>query len=96
MSVQRILSLLRPVSRLQNWVCCTRLIVVMDHSLGPSEGFINPLIYKFGQEQYSGTFSGAPALYFISNGSNGAFSANNGYSLAVGWGSINAYNFVQA
>ncbi len=72
------------------------VIAVMDHSLGPSEGFINPLIYKFGQEQYSGTFSGAPALYFISNGSNGAFSAHNGYSLAVGWGSINAYNFVQA
>ena len=72
------------------------VIAVMDHSLGTPEGFINPLIYKFGQEQYSGTFSGAPALYFVSNGSNGAFSAENGYSLAVGWGSINAYNFVNA
>jgi len=72
------------------------VIAVMDHSLGTPEGFINPLIYKFGQEQYSGTFSGSPALYFVSNGSNGAFSAENGYSLAVGWGSINAYNFVNA
>ncbi len=72
------------------------IVAVMDHSLGTPEGFMNPLVYKFGQEQVSGTFSGAPALYFISNGSNAVFSANNGYSLAVGWGSINAYNFVQA
>ena len=72
------------------------LIAVMDHSLGTPEGFIDPLIYKFGQEQYSGTFGRPAALYFVSNGSNGAFSAENGYSLAVGWGSINAFNFVNA
>ncbi len=72
------------------------VVAVMDHSLGSPEGFLNPLIYKFGQEQYSGTFARPAALYFVSNGSNGAFSAENGYSLAVGWGSINAYNFVNA
>jgi len=72
------------------------LVAVMDHSLGSPEGFLNPLIYKFGQEQYSGTFGRPAALYFVSNGSNGAFNAENGYSLAVGWGSINAYDFVNA
>lgn len=71
-------------------------IAVMDHSLGSNEGFMNPLIYNYGQSEYSGTMSRAPPIYNVANGSNGAFSAQDGYSLAVGWGTINAYNFVQA
>ncbi len=70
------------------------LVATMDHYLGNTEGFMNPLVYRLGQAEYNGSYSNAPPFYFISNGSNGDFSANNGYSLAVGWGSINAYNFV--
>ncbi|MGC8514606.1 MAG: S53 family peptidase [Thermoplasmata archaeon] len=71
-------------------------IATIDHSLRSPEGFINPLLYKFGQEQVYGTLSGKPVFYFISNGSNTDFKANNGYSLAVGWGSINSYNLINA
>lgn len=72
------------------------LIATMDHSLTSNEGFMNSLVYRLGQVEVSQSYSIAPPFYFIYNGSNGAFSAQNGYSLAVGWGSINAYNFVAA
>ncbi|MCL4314138.1 MAG: protease pro-enzyme activation domain-containing protein [Candidatus Thermoplasmatota archaeon] len=72
------------------------IVAVMDYYLGQKEGFMNPLIYRLAQAEYNGSYANAKPFYFISNGSNGAFSANNGYSLAVGWGSINAYNFVLA
>ncbi|MHB8548343.1 MAG: protease pro-enzyme activation domain-containing protein [Thermoplasmataceae archaeon] len=70
------------------------VIADMNLYLGSNEGFINPELYRLAQAEVNGTLSNAP-MYFISNGSNGAYSANNGYSLAVGWGSFNAYNFVQ-
>ena len=71
-------------------------IATIDHSLHSSEGFINPILYKFGQEQVSGPLRGKPVFYFINNGSNADFKAMDGYSLAVGWGSINSYNFINA
>ena len=71
-------------------------IATIDHSLHSSEGFINSLLYKFGQEQVSGSLRGKPVFYFINNGSNADFKAMDGYSLAVGWGSINSYNFINA
>ncbi len=70
------------------------VVADMSLELGSNEGFLNPELYRLAQAEVNGTLSNNP-LYFISNGSNGAFSAANGYSLAVGWGSINAYNFVQ-
>lgn len=71
-------------------------IATIDHSLHSPEGFINPLLYKFGQEQVSGSLHVKPVFYFINNGSNADFKANDGYSLAVGWGSINSYNLINA
>ena len=71
-------------------------IATIDHSLHNREGFINPILYKFGQEQVSGSLHGKPVFYFINNGSNADFKANDGYSLAVGWGSINSYNLINA
>ncbi len=70
------------------------VVADMVHYLGSNEGFMNPLIYKLAQAEYNGSYASQKPFYFISNGSNGDFSANNGYSLAVGWGSINAYSFV--
>ncbi len=67
-------------------------IAALDNSLGSNEGFMNPLIYRMGQAQLNGSYPGTPPFYIISNGSNGKFSATSGYSLAVGWGSLNAYN----
>ncbi len=71
-------------------------IAVMDHYKGSNYGFIDPLVYQLGQAEVNGSYASAKPFYFVSNGSNGMFSAQNGYSLAVGWGSINAYNFVLA
>ncbi len=70
------------------------LFATMDYSVGHKLGFANPLIYKLAQAEYNGSYSTSKPFYFVSNGSNALFSANNGYSLAVGWGSINANNFV--
>jgi subtilase family serine protease len=72
------------------------VVATMDYYMGKNLGFMDPLVYQLGQAEVNGTYKNAPPFYFVSNGSNGAFSARNGYSLAVGWGSINAYNFVQA
>lgn len=69
-------------------------IATMDHSLGPPEGFMNPLIYRMAQNEFNGLYSGSRPFYFITNGHNARYAATSGYSLAVGWGSINAYNFV--
>ncbi len=69
-------------------------IAAMDHSLGPPEGFMNPALYRLAQAEYNGTLQTHKPMYFITNGSNGMFPATSGYSLAVGWGTINAYNFV--
>ncbi|MHB8361933.1 MAG: S53 family peptidase, partial [Thermoplasmataceae archaeon] len=70
------------------------LFATMDYAVGHKLGFANPLIYKLAQAEYNGSYSASKPFYFVSNGSNALFSANNGYSLAVGWGSINANNFV--
>jgi len=72
------------------------MIATIDNYMGSEEGFINPLIYKLGQAQVNGSYTSAPPFYFIYNGSNGEFSSANGYNLVVGWGTINAYNFVNA
>ncbi len=70
------------------------LFATMDYAVGHKLGFANPLIYQLAQAEYNGSYSSSRPFYFVSNGSNALFSANNGYSLAVGWGSINANNFV--
>ena len=70
------------------------LFASLDYYVGHKVGFIDPFLYQLGQAQYNGTLS-APAFYFVSNGSNGEFSAAKGYDLVDGWGSINAYNFAQ-
>lgn len=72
------------------------MIATIDNYMGSEEGFINPLIYKLGQAQVNGSYRSAPPFYFIYNGSNGEFSSANGYNLVEGWGTINAYNFVNA
>lgn len=69
------------------------IIADINNFLGVREGFMNPLVYIMGQLQYEGAFAGVEPFYFITNGSNAIFSAQNGYSLVTGWGSINAYNF---
>ena len=71
------------------------LFATMDYYVGHKMGFIDPLIYQLAQAQYNGSLSSSPAFYFVSNGSNGDFSATGGYSLAIGWGSVEAYNFAQ-
>ncbi len=72
------------------------VVAVMDSYMGSNLGFMDPLVYKLGQAEVNGQYAGAPPFYFVANGSNGMFSGANGYSLAVGWGSINAYYFVEA
>ncbi len=72
------------------------VVATIDNYMGSNEGFMNPLVYKLGQAQANGSYASAPPFYFIYNGSNGAFTSADGYSLVVGWGSINAYNFVLA
>ena len=70
------------------------VFATMDYAVGHKLGFANPLIYQLAQAEYNGSYSSSKPFYFVSNGSNALFSGNNGYSLAVGWGSINANNFV--
>jgi len=70
------------------------LFATMDYAVGHKLGFANPLIYQLAQAEYNGSYSSSRPFYFVSNGSNALFSGHNGYSLAVGWGSINANNFV--
>ena len=70
------------------------LFATMDYAVGHKLGFANPLIYQLAQAEHNGSYSSSRPFYFVSNGSNALFSGNNGYSLAVGWGSINANNFV--
>ncbi|AKA47836.1 hypothetical protein IX51_00650 [uncultured archaeon] len=72
------------------------LIATMDHYTGSMEGFMNPLIYSLGQDQFQGLYNGPPPFYWIYNGSNGEFSSARGYNLVDGWGSINAYNLILA
>jgi hypothetical protein len=71
------------------------LIATVDNSLGSPEGFVNSILYNLGESQYQGSLLKPTPFYFIYNGSNALYPALHGYSLAVGWGSINAYNFVQ-
>ena len=58
-------------------------------------GFLNPSIYLLAQSFLStGSSSGRPqAFYNVVSGHNAVYSAQKGYSLVTGWGSINAYNF---
>ena len=71
------------------------LIASIVHYEGSGEGFMDPIIYKLGQEEYKDQFRDFPPFYSVYNGSNALFPAEHGYSLSVGWGSINAYNFAR-
>ena len=71
------------------------LIATVDNSIGTPEGVLNKILYNFCENQYQGKFSKTNPFYFVYNGSNALYPALHGYSLAVGWGSINAYNFAQ-
>lgn len=70
------------------------VVAAMDLYAGQKEGFMNPLVYRLGQAELNGSFPNSGPFFFITNGSNSLFPAYKGYSLSVGWGSINAYNFV--
>lgn len=72
------------------------VVTVMDYYMGSNEGFFAPTIYTLGQNQYNGQYSSAQPFYDVTSGANGAYSALAGYDLPTGWGSINAYNFIQA
>ena len=58
-------------------------------------GFLNPSIYLLAQSLlFTNTSSSRPqAFYNVVTGHNAVYSAQKGYSLVTGWGSINAYNF---
>ena len=72
------------------------VIADMDHYLGAKEGFIDPLIYQLGQAQIDGLYSSIQPFNDVNDYSyNVLWFAVPGYDLATGWGSINAYNFVQ-
>ena len=70
------------------------VVASMNNYIGEPEGFFSPTIYQLGQEQYAGGFSLRPPFFDIITGANGHFPAQQGYDLATGWGSINAYNFI--
>lgn len=72
------------------------VIANMDHYLGSSEGYFEGLIYQLGQSQIDGLYSTIQPFYDVGYGSfNYLWLSYPGYDLATGWGSINAYNFVQ-
>lgn len=71
------------------------LIASIDHFERSNEGFMDPIIYKLGQEEYNDQLQDFAPFYFVYNGSNAVFPAEHGYSLSVGWGSINAMNFAE-
>ena len=71
------------------------VIADMDQYLGSLEGYFEGLIYQLGQAQFDGYFSTSQPFNDVSNGYNWIYFADAGYDLATGWGSINAYNFVQ-
>ncbi len=54
-------------------------------------GFVNPILYPFGLGPNYSTY-----FHDITSGSNGAFSAENGYDLVTGWGSPNGNAFLSA
>lgn len=70
-------------------------VAVMDNYMSSLEGFFAPTIYQFGQNQYDNKYPVNKPFNDVISGSNGAYNALTGYDLATGWGSINAYNFVE-
>lgn len=88
------------------------IIADIDFVLGENNdsrlGFLDPLLYKLGTEQFEKEVSNStsgyidtgiynstlPALPFlpVETGRNHLYQARYGYSLLDGWGSINAYN----
>ena len=80
------------------------IIATMDAYLNASAeaplGFVDPLIYKLGTGQYDPAFLKESRLsrspfFNVSYGRNSLYNVTPGYNLATGWGSINAYNFIQ-
>ena len=71
------------------------VVAVMDWYLGSNEGYFNPLIYQLGQDQFDGFFGAIKPFSDVIYWSNYIFTALPGYDLVTGWGSINAYNFIQ-
>ncbi|MGP8072327.1 MAG: protease pro-enzyme activation domain-containing protein [Thermoplasmata archaeon] len=82
------------------------LFAEINHALDSTDnawlGFLNPLLYHIANEEYTSTGetyyrynSTLPTLPFsdVTNGSNYAYSAEPGYDLVTGWGSLDAYNY---
>ncbi|MCL4329652.1 MAG: protease pro-enzyme activation domain-containing protein [Candidatus Thermoplasmatota archaeon] len=72
------------------------LFAVIDHSMPGRVGYANPSIFKLGNMQYNGSFSGAEPFYSITQGANAVYSSGPGYNLVNGWGTLNASNFIAA
>lgn len=80
------------------------IIATMDAYLNASAetplGFVDPLIYKLGTGQYNPSFFHESRLsrspfFNVSYGRNSMYNVTPGYNLVTGWGSIDAYNFIQ-
>ncbi len=79
------------------------IIATMDAYLNASAesplGFMDPLIYKLGTQQYGPAFKASSLsrlpFFNVSYGRNSVYSVTPGYNLVTGMGSINAYNFIQ-
>lgn len=69
------------------------ILLVIDHALYATHhlrlGFPDPLIYLWGQEEFSGTLRSSP-FYDVTFGRNANFTAASGYDLVTGWGPIDA------
>ena len=61
---------------------------------GSTMGFMDPVIYRYGDMQYSGKYSSAPPFYDVTQGATSTYTALKGWDFPTGWGSINAWNFV--
>ena len=72
------------------------VVADMDQYLGYSEGYFESVIYQLGQAQFDGLYSSSKPFSDVSDGYNYLFTALPGYDLVTGWGSINAFNFIQA
>ncbi|MDG6913540.1 MAG: hypothetical protein JRN35_10750, partial [Nitrososphaerota archaeon] len=65
---------------------------VLVGSQQPRLGFLNPLVYALGTEEYDYRLP-SPPLDNVTSGRNFQYSALIGYDFVTGWGSIDATNF---
>ena len=72
------------------------VIDTVDHALmgigGAPVGFLDPVAYGLGQDQFSGNLSSKLPFFDVQQYGNANFSALRGYDLVTGWGPINALN----